>query len=117
MVPQCKKTDVVEVILTENMNLEEVQEFLTNLREVIQNLDGAPFNLLNNASEKSFADLGAVKALSVGMREIFATSSVKKVAVVRPQGDYTNEEPQNNPDIFQIFKDYQEAKCWLLSNF
>ncbi len=115
MLPKCKKTDIVEVLLAEDMTLDEVEQFITDFRTMVGRLEGAPFHLLNNATNKSFADLAAVKVLSVGMRSVLSESNVKRVAVVRPQNDYINEESINKPDLFQIFENRHDAKRWLFS--
>lgn len=95
------------------MSVAEIDLFLNEFRELIEGEKGEPFSLLNDATEKSFLDLAAVRKLSVGMRELLALGNVNRAAVVRPQGDYQNEIADKNPDRFSIFKSAKEAEEWL----
>ncbi len=103
----------IEVSLTDQMSLIEVAQFIEDLKEAVDSFSDRPYTLLNNAEHKSFSELNAVKALSVGMRSVLTVNPPSRVAIYRPQNDYQNEESVDQPDRVQIFSDLDEAKHWL----
>ncbi len=104
---------IIEISLSSNMTLSEVETLLNKLEIAVEKFTAHRYSLLNNAEKKSFSDLSAVKALSIGMREILSKTPPKKVAIFRPQGDYHSDDALNNPERVKIFYDLNEAKRWL----
>ncbi len=114
MIPKIKiLSRTITVTLAEQMSLVEVEQFIDHLTKAVNSCGGKEYSLLNNAEKKSFSELSAVKALSVGMRSVLATTPPERVAIYRPQNDYQNEEYRDRPDQVQIFTDLNEAESWL----
>ncbi len=110
------KSNIVEVTLKADMNVTEIDEFLLELEDVVDNFSksSTSFSLLNRAEEKSFTDLAAVKELSIGMKRVLALGEILRVAIVRPQGDYQVDISQDRSDDMKVCSDIESAKRWLL---
>lgn len=107
---------IITAKLVPEMTLEEVEGFLEKFEIIVQkfNEDGIKFSVLNDAAEKSFADLNAVRKMSERMRSILKPSNINKLAIYRPQDDFHTTEESDLPDKIKAFVVLEDARTWLL---
>jgi len=110
-----REASVIRITLKQDMTLEEIQRLTKSLETAVRsfNQTDTAFSVLSDASEKTFVDLVAVKALSFGLKEVLAKGVVRKVATVRPQGDYPIDREKYSEDVMDVFSNITDAEAWL----
>lgn len=103
--------------LKKNMSKADVYEFIDDLHCTLAgtNASEQDYTLLNNATEKSFAELDSARELADSFRKLLSDNHVKKFAVYRPQDDYYSENQADFPDKFKTFSSVTKAKDWLIN--
>ena len=105
------KLRLIEVELFSDMTLDEVKSFISEFKEGVTGLSG--FSIISNAEKKSFESLEAAKELSVEFRSSLSASSIKKFAIVRPQGDYPSDMFLGEETEVKLFRSRDEAMTWI----
>ncbi len=111
----CQNSSLIVITYGFEMSKDQIIEFLSELESIVIKLNsrGAVFSVLNNASEKTFVDLAAVRELSVGLRRVLSLGKLDRIGVYRPQGDYLVEETGSDESKIKVFSDVNEAENWL----
>lgn len=110
-----KEKAFISVTLCQEMSREGISEFLEEFEEILEGYKtrGVSFSVINDAAQKSFESIDAVRDMSQGLRRILNTELLLRCAVYRPQNDYASDNEKNYPNKFRSFVDLDEAKRWI----
>ena len=110
-----KENALISVKLFPEMSREGIKEFSEEFEEIVEGYKtrGVSFAVINDAAQKSFESIDAVRDMSQGLRRILNTELLLRCAVYRPQNDYASDDEKTDPHKFRSFVDLDEAKRWI----
>lgn len=107
-------TGVITLTTCADMTVADVERLLHSLRDIVQQQADSLTKLLLDARRKSFTNLQAQRAFSLGLRAILREATVDKVATVARDVDEAHEALASAEPRLRYFVDVQQAHHWLM---